>query len=259
MLQAQFTDFINNNIGVDFQSKNNVVNNSVILECKFIANAALIETDIYNGLSSDVFIRLQGVRNPLIAANTFNGISSYPIGECGTGIRSYGAGYLVESGNTGPVTPNTPPTPNVFNDLDQGIDIYSFGGAINTVRIKDNRFNNVYQGVTANGSNFDEISYNVFNIPAGDINFNSWGLFLQTSSGFLATENSFNTSGTNNYTFGAVTRDVNLMNGELYKNTFNGDFSSATQAEGSANDQLQIDCNRYLGNNEFDWTVLSAD
>jgi hypothetical protein len=259
LLHANSTDFVNNHVGVDFHSKNNVINNSTILDCRFIANSALIETGLSDGAGSLVFIRLQGVREPFIAANTFNGMASSPIGERGTGIRSYGAGYLVESGNAGPITPNSPPSPNVFNDLDQGIDIYSFGGAVNTIRIKDNRFNNVYQGVTANGSNFDEISYNIFNIPAGDVNFNSWGLFLQTSSGFLATENSFNTSGTNNYTFGAVTRDVNLMNGELYKNTFNGDFSSATQAEGSANNQLQIDCNRYLGNNDFDWTVLSAD
>ncbi|MEX1191721.1 MAG: S8 family serine peptidase [Brumimicrobium sp.] len=259
LLHASSTNFVNNHVGVDFLSKNNVTNNSTILDCKFIANSDLIETGLYSGSGSHVFIRLQGVRKPFIAANTFNGMASSPIGERGTGIRSYGAGYVVESGNTGPVTPNTPPNPNVFNDLDQGIDIYSFGGATNTIRIKDNRFNNVYQGVTANGSNFDEISYNIFNVPLGDNNFNSWGLFLQTSSGFLATENTFNTSGTNDYTFGAVTRDVNLMNGELYKNTFNGDFSSATQAEGSANNQLQIDCNRYFGNNEFDWTVLSAD
>jgi len=83
-------------------------------------------------------------------------------------------------------------------------------------------------------------------------------MYLNTSSGFLATENTLNTTGSNQYTFGLVSRNVNLINGELYKNTLNGDFNSATQAEGTTNNLLQINCNRYLGDNTFDWTVLSG-
>jgi hypothetical protein len=259
VLHATSTSFLNNNIGVDFKSNNYIVNNSTIKGCTFTCDQPLINQHIYQGKGSDVFIRLQGVKNPLIVASVFNGNTNFSVGERGTGIRSYGSGYVVQSGNAGMVSSITPPQPNVFNNLDQGIDIYSFGGAANTVRIKDNRFNNVYQGITSNGSNFDEVSFNIFNIPAGDVNFNSWGIFLQTSSGFLATQNTFNTSGTSAYTFGVVTRNVNLINGELYKNTFNGDFNSATQAEGTSNNQLQIDCNRYFGNNAYDWTVLSSN
>ena len=51
------------------------------------------------------------------------------------------------------------------------------------------------------------------------LTFNSWGVYLQTASGFLATENSFNTTTTttNNYTFGMVVNSGNLIQSEVYK------------------------------------------
>jgi hypothetical protein len=69
--------------------------------------------------------------------------------------------------------------------------------------------------------------------------------------------NNFNSLSSNQYTFASVNRNINLLNGDLYKNTFNGNFQSATQVEGAASSKLQIDCNRYLGNNTYDWSILS--
>ena len=164
----------------------------------------------------------------------------------------------MQSGNAGAVSVVTPPVPNTFTNLSKGIDIYSKGGATKTVRVKDNLFNNVYQGITTGGSHFDEISFNTFNTPMGDIAFNSWAIFLETSSGFLVTENNFNTIATNDYTWGVVTKNVTLISGEVYKNDFNGDFYAASQAEGLSNNQLQIDCNNYSGTNVYDWSILST-
>jgi hypothetical protein len=258
IIKARFSTFLNNRISVDFKGRSLVTNSSYIKECNFTCNGPLIDQTKYNGEGSDVFIRLSKVKNPVFNGNTFNGNLAFTIDKRGTGIRSYDAGYIVQSGNTGPVNPTSPPIPNTFTNLSQGIDVYSTGGSVSTIRIKDNRFNNVYQGITASGSNFDEISFNRFNTPAGTVNFNSWGMFMQTSSGFLATENTFNTLGTNQYTFGMVNRNVNSLIGEVYKNNFNGNFQSATQAEGVTNNKLQIDCNTYSGTNTFDWTVLSG-
>lgn len=257
-LTAKFTTFKNNNVGVAFSGRSLISNNSSIKECDFICDASLIDADLFGGNGINSFIRLSSVKNPIIEGNTFKGNTSFSIENRGSGIVSYSAAYKVQSGNASPTNPSTPPLPNRFDDLSKGIDVYSLGGAVSTVKIKNNYFNNVYQGITANGSNFDEISYNTFNTPMGDVAFNSWGMFMQTSSGFLATENTFNSLATNQYTFGFVNRNVNSIMGEVYKNNFNGDFQAATQAEGTSNTKLLIDCNRYTGENTYDWTMLSG-
>lgn len=198
-------------------------------------------------------------------ANNFIGNPSFAINKRGTGIRSYDAGYTVRSSaGTGTVyNPANPPVPNVFNDLSQGIDVYSKGGAASSILIKDNDFNNVYQGITASGSNFSEISFNDFNTPAGDISFYSWAMYLNTSSGFLATENNMNTLGTNDFTFGIVTRDADVVFSEVYKNDFNGDYRSASQVEANLFNydpqEVDINCNRYPGTNDYDWAIVSEN
>ncbi|MEX1003118.1 MAG: T9SS type A sorting domain-containing protein [Crocinitomicaceae bacterium] len=257
LLKARGTDFINNRVGVSFRGLTIIPNNSTVYDCNFICNAPLIHPYKYDGEGTDVFVRLTRVKNPLITANNFTGNTAFSITKRGTGILSFDASYIVESAQTGFVTPFTPKTPNIFTDMSKGIDIYAKGGAQSVVTITDNRFNNVYQGITGGGNNFDEISYNRFNTPAGDPLFNSWAMFLQTSSGFLVSQNTMNTVGTNAYTFGVIGSDVTLTMGEIYKNNFNGSYQSGTQAEGDVNDQLQIDCNTYNGTNTYDWTVLT--
>ncbi|MBL4862104.1 MAG: SprB repeat-containing protein, partial [Crocinitomicaceae bacterium] len=260
LLKASGTDFVNNRVGVDFMGRTLIENNSTIKGCNFICDAPMIDPLKYNGEGTDVFIRFQRVKNPFIGANDFSGNLAFAIDKRGTGVRSYDAGYAVRSfAISGPVyNPSTPPTPNSFNDLSKGIDVYSIGGAVSSVLIKDNEFNNIYQGITANGSNFSEISFNIFNTPMGDPAFNAWAVFLETNSGFLVTENTMNTMATNNFTFGIVTRDVDLIMGEVYKNDFNGDFKAASQAEGFSNSQLQLNCNKYQGTNSFDWAIIGG-
>jgi hypothetical protein len=124
-------------------------------------------------------------------------------------------------------------------------------------KISINRFTNTMQGITANGSNFDEISYNTFNVPLGNENINSWGLNLFNSAGFLATENTFNSSQSNDYTYGLLARNTSLASGQAYKNTFAGKFYAATQAEQN-NNRLQIKCNTYSGVNTYDWAITSG-
>ena len=186
-LTANTSTFKNNVTGVAFQGRSIVTNTSTIKKSTFTCDALLKDHVHYAGQGSNVHILIGRVKGPQITANNFNGNVSFSEDKRATGIRSYDAGYTVQSGATGFVF--GVPTPNTFTNLSQGIDVYSKGGAAASIKIKDNRFNNVFQGITANGSNFSEISFNTFNIPAGISSFNSWGAFLETSSGFLLTEN----------------------------------------------------------------------
>ncbi len=250
ILDASNSTFTNNRISVAFQGRNYVANSSTITECTFRCNNLLKDQIKYNQQGSDVFILASKVKNVIIKANSFFGNLSLAYHKRGTGIRSYDAAYQVISGTPQNVS-------NTFSNLSAGIDIYSTGGANKIIRIKNNRFNNTFQGITANGSSFDEISFNIFTVPSGIIDYPSWGMNLQSSYGFLATENVFNTSQTSNYTYGLISKNTNLANGKAYKNTFNGNFYAATQAEQN-NSLLQIKCNKYLGINTYDWTITSG-
>jgi uncharacterized repeat protein (TIGR01451 family) len=255
-LVATNTTFRNNHVSVGFRGRTFVENNSVIKGCTFQNTANLKDLENYPNQGINAYMLLQQVKGVQILANTFTGRTAYPVDQRGIAILSYDAAYSVLSA---PISGQQGANyiPNKIDDMSKGIDVYSTGGANKVIRVKDNRFTNTMQGITANGSNFDEISYNTFNVPLGNENINSWGIFLQTSAGYLVTENTFISSAANEYTYATVSRNANLSSSDIYKNNYEGNFGIATQTEGSNNNRLQIDCNNYTGNNTHDWAVLS--
>lgn len=248
--------FINNRIGIAFKADFENFSESKITQCSFVCNALLKDQVLFPGEGTDKFIsiiELDDVSKRIeIKANTFEGNLALPEDKRGTGIYSSNSSYLVSSGKIGSSLVR-----NEFLKLTKGIDVYSTGSLSHVVRIKDNRFENVMQGITANGSHFDEISFNDFYIPAGTTTVNSWGLNLYNAAGYLATENSFSTLATSNYTYGILARNNSLITGSLYRNTFSGDFYAATQSE-QTNTKLELKCNTYTGNNLYDWAVTSG-
>jgi uncharacterized repeat protein (TIGR01451 family) len=256
LINANTTTFRNNHISIGFKGRTFVENASIVKACIFTNTADLKDVTLFPSQGIKTYVQLDQVKNVQILANAFYGRTSYAPEKRGNGIVSYDAAYTVTSANTS-TQQGSSPTPNSFAHLTKGIDVYSTGGANKVVRVKNNSFNQVVQGITANGSNFDEISFNTFNVPLGSETLDSWGINLYKSAGFTCTENTFNSAQSNPYTFGLLSRSTMLASGQVYKNNFSGRFFSATQAE-QENTQLQIKCNTYSGINNFDWTVTSG-
>ncbi|MGV3632205.1 MAG: T9SS type A sorting domain-containing protein [Bacteroidota bacterium] len=254
IVEATNTTFKNNNISINFSDSHGESTSSFVQKCNFMCDAPLIDVAKYHGKGSSIFINLINTRSLPIKASTFTGSLLFTEEARGTGIRSYNSNYRVTSGFVSAVL-----TPNVFDNLSKGIDIYSSGSLTDVVQIKDNRFSGTMQGITANNSNFDEISYNTFEIPEGRANYHSWGINLQACSGFMITENNFIAWPSNDfsYTYGNISRNISLTLGEVYKNQYQGRFNVATQAE-QKNTLLSMKCNKYVDDSNFDWAVTSG-
>lgn len=260
-LHAIRTKFINNYVSLSFNSKPGIVNNSRIEDCEFVCNSLMIDQYKYPTEGMFGFVQLRGVVGPFFGANSFKGNTNLNIDKRGYGILSHTSSYKVQSSI--PPSSIANPSPNLkkntFENLSVGIETYGNGALGNNILIKDNIFRSIYQNITTNGSTFDEISFNNFNVPVGTLNFNSWAIFLLNNSGYLVTENSINSTQSNIYTYGIINRDVTNSLGEVYKNIFSGDFVVATQVEGNSNQTIQLNCNKYTGNNDFDWAIVSND
>ena len=258
IIEATNSQFINNRTGIAFSGKTLINNYSFIKGCKFINNATMNDIYSYNNEGMNSFISLSKVKKVKITASEFNGNIMFTEENRGTAIYSYDASFTVESGTIGNFPPQIQLTPNKFNNLTKGIDAYSTGGINKNIRVRDNRFNNVQQGIIANGTSFDEISFNEFEIPEGTAGLNTCGVFLYSTYGFLVTENTFNTSSTNIYTYGLLAHNTNVMAGEVYHNDYTGAFEVATQME-LDNSLLQVKCNDYTNTNTYDWAVTSGN
>lgn len=257
VLEAKSSTFTNNRVSIALRAGVLIPNVSTITGCAFVNNALLKDQNRYPNEGAAYFISLTEVSGPTIIASTFTGNSSFATDKRATAIISHNSKYTVSSGYVNIVTIGTPPITNKFYNLTKGIDVYSTGGSTMSVKIKNNLFSNVQQAITSNGSNFDEISYNSFSIPAGTSTLNTWGMNLYSSSGFYTAENSFATSATSNYTYGLISRNNTLAGSKHYRNTFPGNFYAATQLE-QTNTNLQLQCNTYTGNNTYDWAITSG-
>ncbi len=260
-VQSENNEFINNAISFSFMGTGNgstpVTNTSVVRACTFTCDDLLTDASEYPNSGIICFIRLNRVKGPKFLANTFTGNDNFDPAQRGTGIRSYNAQFTLQSGYVGVVGTGSAPVPNTFVNLTKGVDIYSVGGTTLPIHISDNRFTDVQQGITSNGSNFDEITYNDFFVPAGSSALHSWGINLYNCSGFLTSENMFTTNGTSDYTYGLISRNSVLTGSRHYRNRFTGNFYAATQLEAN-NGGLQLQCNTYNGENTYDWAITSG-
>jgi hypothetical protein len=260
VLNAKSATFENNYISIDFTSSSPLNDNqSIVSNCVF-KNTALLKDQI-SFLNQGIFryIQISKSKNISIVSNSFFGYTSLSANNRGTGIWSEGSSYKVLAYVPFGINQAFFPTPNHFKDLKRGIDILSTGGTAQSVYIKDNRFTNVLQGITASGANFSEFSTNEFTIPLGLNNSTSksWGIYFTSCDGYILTENVFNSvsTGFNDYTHAVVTRNSTTNGSEIYKNYFNGAFRSANHFE-SSNARLKVDCNQYKGAAKYDWEIV---
>jgi uncharacterized repeat protein (TIGR01451 family) len=267
MAWAENANFVNNHVAIYFEPYD-YTNRSKVTNCNFECNSAMIdESDYQNGV--DAFVILNGVKGIKITGSTFE--NTYPapnFDKKGTAIRSSNSSYNVETGNK-------------FIGLSKGIDAYSDGAVQYNVRVRNNEFINVRQGITTNGSSFDNISGNTFNIPKGEIVYypveamemfslepNSvlnpgavvhatWGIYMFNTTGFVATENTLTSIASDQYTYGIVVKNSAAMGGKVYKNNFTNTFYVGTQAEQN-NSKAEMKCNTYADAMLSDWAVTSG-
>lgn len=258
LLLANDCNFINNLVSVDFKAKTLVTNNSIISGSNFLNNSYLKGECQFGQRPSDVFIQLESVQNPIIEGNTFKGNEPFSIDERVTGIRSYDAAYEVKRQAVAQTFP-IQYVPNSFQDLFKGIDVYGIGGLNGNVVVNGNRFVNTFQGISMGAAIGSEVVNNFFDVPVGNQSFNSWAIHAASNDASIFAENRFHSLGNSPYTFGYINDQSEIIQTDLYKNTFAGDFEAATQIMGDDNSQIQIDCNQYQGDNAHDWVNLSPN
>ncbi len=118
--------------------------------------------------------------------------------------------------------------------------------------ISENTFDGNLHSVSGNGFSFSSIGGNKFNIPHRS-GYISWGCYLTESNGFNISNNQFNgPSNDSDPNFGVIIRGSNLAPTISDNNTFS-DLFVGTQTE-LKNDQLQIYCNNYTGN-QIAWRI----
>ena len=211
-LVAENSTFKNNRTGFKFGS--NSGRNCSVSSCNFICDGPLRDLVLYTGSGTKTFIEMDRTHGILFTGNSFENTGSFDPDDLGTGILSYNSSYTVTDcpnptyQGACPYPPG--PSPNVFTNLYQGIDAYSYGGIFNNIRVYNNHFDGAYKGITTNGSAYDEFRGNTFDIPLSAIS-NTYGAYLYNSTGYLVTENTFNgmiLPGTLQPAFGLIVRNT---------------------------------------------------
>lgn len=245
-IDASGSKFFNNRISIAFnQTWLKKKTKSRINDCIFSCSGPLINSTQYNNEGVDAFISINNTTGVTISANTFQNIGTFAVDKKGTGIRSTNAGYSVIYGTQygpGQLVHLNSPKPNTFINLNKGIDAYATGGVTSNIRVRGNVFTNVQQGITANGSSFDEIWQNTFNLPAATLQ-DVWAINMYNTRGFGI---KFNTVNGAAGAYGIITRNSGNYGGEITANTIKN-LEYGTQTEQS-NPNLKIGCNEYQGN-----------
>jgi hypothetical protein len=254
-LDAKYSHFQNNNVSVYFKGQSLIRNNSKISQCAFLGDQLLLDQCKYVGRAADAFIILQSAISPTINGNTFKGNPTFDIDNRVTAIRSYDASYTVEHEAISKTLPIIY-KPNEFQDLYKGIDAYSIGGLQSTINVKSNHFFNVWQGVSMGGANYSEVSRNLMYVPTSSgADPISFGIFIAKGDGLLVTENNINSNGFGPKSYGLVNENTSISETDFYKNRIYGDYEVACHVSGSDNSYLQIQCNRFNGENASDLQV----
>ncbi len=201
-------------------------------------------------------VNLQEVTGVLFINNVFENNVSLdfaPAGKRGVGINGWNAGFkLLNDGNT--------PTGNVFNNLDYGVQTFSYYGAHRTIIIDHSEFNQNLTGCYLGAETYASVTNNTFNITTG-FSYSSddyCGLYLDAGTGFHVEENEFYSDyspniGNHNYiAIGAVINNSGPENNMIYNNYFHGlDYATLAQNKNRSEDGstgLQILCNDFNNN-----------
>ena len=230
IIQAFSSTFKNNARDVTFGPYTKQSNISTLVNCTFICDQPIKLLECggapIGGTINHIYLyRVNGV---LITGNTFINAYNFDKDSRSTGIFSISASYRVQG--------------NTFDDLTKGIFAISTAGASRIIA----RFNtfNVQQGIVTNGTTFDHIADNTFNVPTVT-NFLTFGILMINSSGFVIKDNQF-TGISLDFQRGVIVDNSNGGGGSIKFNTFD-DLAVGTQTQ-LDNPLLEISCNSYTNN-----------
>lgn len=196
-------------------------------------------------LPTQKHIYMRGVRGIRISGNEFgfgsDPASSYLADIRGTGIEAYNSSFTA--------------TDNLFKYMTFGVNARQVMGLANLpVRIEaDNTFNYNQFGAYIKGSALAVVDDNTFNIPYAEPpeTKKTYGLWMDNSSGFTTTNNTF-TGNAPNYNYGTIVTRSTTGGGLVALNDFETlDIGSQTERNNSA---LAMLCNSYTEQNHA-WVI----
>lgn len=186
---------------------------------------------------------LVATRNVNFRACNFNGNAAFDEGKRGNGIISVASAFTVKDLLTGyvPFYSTSVGVGSEFNNLNKGIDAYSFGSVYQKALVKNNQFNNVEQGITLNGLNFSTIYNNEFNYTTAfaETPNDKWAVYTYGGLGYDINQNVVNGLDYNQY--GIIARNGYTFDGRIRHNELlSTQYAIQTEQD---NRDLRTECN----------------
>jgi len=181
------------------------------------------------------------------SSNTMTGGDQYYSSTLkGTGIKCIDCNLIVN---------NAIGTTSTFTGLAKGIDNENVFST-NQIVVDGSTFTNNQEAIYMQGSNYAEITNNMFNVPAPVAPFpKAYALFVVNSNGFDVSGNIINPLAANASSYGMVFDDSKSIGGVVFNNTFNG-IGVGLQAQND-NSNLKIGCNNFNNPISYSMRVLN--
>ena len=242
--------FENNRIGIAYEDSW-AESNSIIQKTDFVCSDLLYDQEMYEGEGTENFIQISGTDGVRILGNTFKTTTDdLTYHHRCTGVKSYNSQYIVSTAEDHGTTPATL-IQNRFKDIAHGVDAYATGG-LDGVLVDRNIFENVYFGVTLQGTAYDQVTNNQFIIREahlradiealsstlnfdGDENNMPYAVYTAGSAGFEIAYNEiegtqydgcvqgsmdWQTDCRSNYIWGVNVRNSTAIGGSVHGNKF---------------------------------------
>lgn len=226
-------------------------------KCHFLANAPLVDTRRYNGLSTSIFVKLEDVDGVRFYENTFENATNLTFMRP-VGIQGIDATFTVQKSfiNNG-FDDNCLPTgnSNTFKNLRLGIEILSTRGN-RKVKILDNTFENCTMGIKNKCDDNTKIYHNTFqytnNHTMDSMEPDNRSISSYASRNMDIDQNTFTWNIASNQKAYGIQSDIfstftqNYSN--IYKNTFsnlNGNKSIYANFIMGNQSAIKINCNTY--------------
>ena len=234
-------------------------NKSYFKNCTFDYDSSYYYFSIY----PVTHVNLQDVSGVLFINDVFENNVSLdfaPEGKRGNGITGWNAGFKL-------VSDPQIPTQNVFNNLDYGVQTFSYTGTHHTIVIDSAIFNHNRTGCYLGAETYATVIRNTFNVTRMDnqLPHGYCGLYLDASTAYQVEENEFYSDyypqygNTYSRSYGLVVNNSGPENNFIYNNTFHN-LGWATQAQGQNRGVgdpapgLQYKCNLFVDN----WQDISV-
>jgi len=146
--------------------------------------------------------------------------------------------------------------PNVFTNLDKGVDIYNTGALMNVTNVIDNKFYNNHHAITLNTTPTATISANYIELPTeATANYPAHGIFIKQSyaltvegNRLVSKDDMVSANPSINQVKGIVFQDCfedGVTESIINENRFEGAIGAGTQFEGNSRG-IELSCNKYL-------------